>query len=225
MLFERRGRENAGRSALPSFDLPIQNRGPKHPDPPAHQSSSATPDISSVKPDSPSSPELVQELDIISESVFYTPRDAVVSNETWAQLEADRASQAYQEAQRARHIETHEFVAERVAFHELAQEAHLNTLEQQSQLSHSEDQANEIKRLLEAARLAKAQANRDRQLAEAQIEQAMKAAEEQRRKEAVAQKKLREMGVCCAGFRRIKQSGGYRCAGGSHWVSDLQLDV
>lgn len=43
--------------------------------------------------------------------------------------------------------------------------------------------------------------------------------EDQRRKEAEARKKLAEMGKCPAGFAWIKQDGGYRCAGGSHFVS------
>jgi hypothetical protein len=47
--------------------------------------------------------------------------------------------------------------------------------------------------------------------------------DEERRKEHEAQKKLREMGACCQGFRWLKQAGGYRCAGGSHWVSDTHL--
>lgn len=44
--------------------------------------------------------------------------------------------------------------------------------------------------------------------------------EDKRRKEAEAQKKLAEIGACPAGFTWIKQRGGYRCAGGSHFLSD-----
>ena len=43
-------------------------------------------------------------------------------------------------------------------------------------------------------------------------------AEEERVKE-----KLKEMGVCIAGFDWVKQEGGWRCAGGSHWVDDGQV--
>ena len=50
--------------------------------------------------------------------------------------------------------------------------------------------------------------------------------EERRRKEeARVQHKLREMGVCVAGFRWIKQSSGYRCAGGSHFISNAALGI
>ncbi|KAJ6051191.1 hypothetical protein N7499_010554 [Penicillium canescens] len=46
---------------------------------------------------------------------------------------------------------------------------------------------------------------------------------EARRKEEASQMKLKKMGVCVQGYRWIRQSSGYRCAGGSHWVSDAQL--
>jgi hypothetical protein len=36
---------------------------------------------------------------------------------------------------------------------------------------------------------------------------------------------LRQMGVCVAGFRWIKQASGYRCAGGTHYISNSQLGV
>lgn len=47
--------------------------------------------------------------------------------------------------------------------------------------------------------------------------------EERRRKEAEARKKLEACGMCPAGYHWIKQSGGYRCAGGSHFVSEAAL--
>ncbi|KAL6407796.1 NFX1-type zinc finger-containing protein 1 [Ilyonectria robusta] len=49
-------------------------------------------------------------------------------------------------------------------------------------------------------------------------------AEEARRKKIEAQKaKLKMAGRCPAGFDWIKQAGGYRCAGGSHWITDSEL--
>ena len=46
-----------------------------------------------------------------------------------------------------------------------------------------------------------------------------------KRREAQAQQKLRSMGVCPVGYRWIKQASGYRCAGGSHYVSDAELGL
>lgn len=48
--------------------------------------------------------------------------------------------------------------------------------------------------------------------------------EERRRKAAEARKKLETFGMCPAGYHWIKQSGGYRCAGGSHFMSEAALE-
>ncbi|KAF4440391.1 hypothetical protein F53441_12339 [Fusarium austroafricanum] len=50
-------------------------------------------------------------------------------------------------------------------------------------------------------------------------------AEEEKRKKVEARKeKLMHMGICPMGYQWIKQTGGYRCAGGSHWMSDGDID-
>lgn len=48
--------------------------------------------------------------------------------------------------------------------------------------------------------------------------------EDRRKKEAAAKKKLAMMGRCPVGFAWIKQAGGYRCAGGSHWMSNGEIE-
>ncbi|GAB7363399.1 hypothetical protein MBLNU230_g3676t1 [Neophaeotheca triangularis] len=55
------------------------------------------------------------------------------------------------------------------------------------------------------------------------IERKRREVEEQLRQEAEAKEKLKRMGRCPVGYEWIRQSGGYRCAGGSHWVSDGQM--
>eukprot|EP01102_Stenamoeba_stenopodia_P015290 TRINITY_DN5195_c0_g1_i1.p1 TRINITY_DN5195_c0_g1~~TRINITY_DN5195_c0_g1_i1.p1 ORF type:complete len:387 (-),score=91.78 TRINITY_DN5195_c0_g1_i1:151-1311(-) len=47
--------------------------------------------------------------------------------------------------------------------------------------------------------------------------------EEERKQKAAIQQKLRSMGVCPVGYRWIPVPGGYRCAGGSHFVTSAQL--
>lgn len=37
------------------------------------------------------------------------------------------------------------------------------------------------------------------------------------------QETLRQMGRCCMGYKWRKEGAGYRCEGGSHWVSDAEL--
>ncbi|KAK5125339.1 hypothetical protein LTR85_000448 [Meristemomyces frigidus] len=63
-----------------------------------------------------------------------------------------------------------------------------------------------------------ADAKRQRELDE--IERKRKALEDKQKREAVEKEKLMKMGRCPVGYAWIRQSGGYRCAGGSHWVSD-----
>jgi hypothetical protein len=49
--------------------------------------------------------------------------------------------------------------------------------------------------------------------------------EERRKKEVMAQQKLRQMGVCDAGFQWIKIPSGYRCEGGFHFVTNEELGL
>jgi len=42
--------------------------------------------------------------------------------------------------------------------------------------------------------------------------------------EARVQEKLKRIGKCCAGFEWLKIEGGYQCAGGSHFCSDMEIE-
>ncbi|KAF5345153.1 hypothetical protein D9758_009721 [Tetrapyrgos nigripes] len=83
----------------------------------------------------------------------------------------------------------------------------------------------ELKRQCELQRIREEEARRERERREAELKARREAEEKARKKEAQAQQKLRSMGVCEAGFRWIKSHGGYRCAGGFHFVSDAQLGL
>lgn len=48
---------------------------------------------------------------------------------------------------------------------------------------------------------------------------------ERKRQEEAIMHRVRMIGRCCAGFDWIKQAGGYRCAGGSHYVSDKMVNT
>ena len=50
-----------------------------------------------------------------------------------------------------------------------------------------------------------------------------KEVEARKEKERAAQKKLQQLGCCPMGFMWMRQGGGYRCAGGSHWLDDAVL--
>lgn len=66
-----------------------------------------------------------------------------------------------------------------------------------------------------------ADAKRQRELEE--IERKKRELEEKLRRQAEQQAKLAKMGKCPVGYHWIRQTGGYRCAGGSHWVSDGEM--
>lgn len=150
-----------------------------------------------------------------SRSINEIQRDPGVPDHIWLQLQADRKSQALAEQSLATAVS--EFQEKQ---HRLTQEAERATklaaeMEAQAQID------DEAKRRHEAMRLAAIEARRK---ADAEAERQKKMLEQQKQ-EAKAQQKLREMGVCPVGYRWIKQAGGYRCAGGSHFVGNGQLDL
>lgn len=79
-----------------------------------------------------------------------------------------------------------------------------------------QEREHEYQDLLKAQKNAR-EADRER------IVQKLLEEEERRKKEAEARKKLEMLGVCPAGFKWIRQANGYRCAGGSHFMSDSAL--
>jgi hypothetical protein len=83
----------------------------------------------------------------------------------------------------------------------------------------------ELKRQRKAQRLKEVAAQRQREQLEAALKARREAEEKAKKQEAQVQAKLRQMGVCDAGFRWIKQGSGYRCAGGYHFISNGQLGI
>lgn len=150
-----------------------------------------------------------------------TQRDPGVSDEVWARLQQDKLAEEAREQAYKKLLEEERAMQESVAESRKA-ESDAAAAVQKATTSNTDD---EEKRRHEEARL---QHELERRKQEAELEvlrRKKQEAEERRRKEQEAQKKLRHMGVCVAGFRWIKQAGGYRCAGGMHYVSDAQLGM
>ncbi|KAI3316732.1 P-loop containing nucleoside triphosphate hydrolase protein, partial [Xylariaceae sp. AK1471] len=83
----------------------------------------------------------------------------------------------------------------------------------QKDVQAAQEREKEYQRLQEEARKA-SEADRDK------IVRKLLEEERRRKEEAEMQKKLKEMGLCPMGYNWIKQDSGYRCAGGSHYISD-----
>ena len=137
-----------------------------------------------------------------------TERDPGVQDDVWEQLQRDK--EAAKDEQRRSDEKAAEVVKkERKAVEEIKRVSNLL-----KKTSGDDRKMEELKRRREAARLREQQAR------------AEKEAERRRREaESRAQTKLQQMGRCVAGYQWIKQAGGYRCAGGAHFVGDRELGI
>ena len=135
-------------------------------------------------------------------------RDSGVDDDVWKQLERDKET-AKEEKRRAEEKMAQDAEEERKAAEEVKRIS--NALKRKREY---DSKMEELQRCREAARLREQQAR------------AAKEAERKRLEvEARAQAKLRQMGRCVAGYQWIKQPQGYRCAGGGHFVGNLELGI
>lgn len=150
-------------------------------------------------------------------------RDDDVSDAIWQQLQKDKKEAQLQIERTAQKMKEQEVA------HRLAKEAEKKAEEEVARLrqikAKNDAEALELQRKREEARIRdmKAKAERERILRE--LERKKREEVERMKKEAIAQTKLRELGVCSMGFQWIKQDGGYRCSAGGHWVYDSQLNI
>ncbi|KAF2085428.1 P-loop containing nucleoside triphosphate hydrolase protein [Saccharata proteae CBS 121410] len=157
-------------------------------------------------------------------------RDEGVSDAIWQQLQEDQRGQEDLEKVQQAELKGLEESVQRAALKESAAEMETELLElkdlQNADKNDDRDREAELCKLAhEKARLALLKAKKERERREEELRRAREETERKRKEEARVQQKLRMMGVCCRGFRWIKQSQGYRCAGGFHYVSNDQLGV
>ncbi|KAI0541591.1 P-loop containing nucleoside triphosphate hydrolase protein [Xylaria digitata] len=130
-------------------------------------------------------------------------RDAGVSDEVWQQLQRDK--EAMENRQR-------DLAAARQKAAELEQQARA----QEEEFKRQRDDAarREALRKLELIRI-------ERDIAETE----RRNREEKMKKELETKARLKRMGVCPMGYEWIPQAGGYRCTGGSHYMTNKQLGI
>ncbi len=142
-------------------------------------------------------------------------RDPGVSDEVWEELQRRKAAEQAEEQRVAEELTL--LAEQRNADERKKREAD----ELVRRLREANAATEELMRAREAQRLAELAAKEARR----RDEEARERAEARRKEEARIQAKIREMGVCPVGYRWIKCAGGYRCAGGSHSLSDSQLGI
>ena len=150
-------------------------------------------------------------------------RDAGVSEADWQQLQKDKRETEVQNQQAVQRIQEQE-EAHLLAI-EAEKEAEIEAAALREIQAKNEAKALELLRLREEARIRETEASAKRELIRRELERRKQEEEKRRKKGERAQTKLRQMGVCVAGYRWIKQGGGYRCADGSHWVDDSRLGI
>lgn len=147
-------------------------------------------------------------------------RDIGVTDSIWDQLQADKASQELAQNSIDNAVATAEEESRLAAREAVALAKEVKLLAAQEA---RDEKLQEFKRRHEGARLKELVGRRAKAEADERLRKIREDAERKRKEELQVQVKLREMGVCVAGFCWIKQAGGYRCAGGSHFVSNSEL--
>jgi hypothetical protein len=211
-------------STMPSvFDLPVDSFSPK---PPSFSISSASKLAEPATPAVDNNHKKEQRHDIAASE---ERRDPGVSNETWAQLQADITANELDDKKTQRVIADLEQQVLTAVTDQEDSAKEVNEVEEAAKAGvtsdNGDDEANEQKRRHEEARLRDLKARLAVREAEEKLRKAREGEERKKKEEAKAQKKLRQMGVCPAGFRWIKQRTGYRCAGGIHFVSNEALEM
>ena len=219
MLRERRDRSANLPSALPHTPLQRAATDNQAPPPP----SEAGPSIPEADDMSVGSAEhSPAEAGTEPSTTDETERDEGVPDEIWNQLQADkRAAEAHEIVTDTSIHNAEQIVSDATDF-EHQQSLALKQIDETKAKDEVEAQA--LKRKHEEARLHEKAARLLREKAKAELER-IRILEVKQKREKQVQSKLQKMGVCCAGFQWIKQASGYRCAGGSHYVSNGQLGL
>lgn len=159
-------------------------------------------------------------------------RDDGVSDETWVQLQADARAQSAQVQISPDALRIGESTLNTALAAQNEKLTALKHIEEEAAASSAatastQDEAAEVQRLKqlrETARMEERAARAAAEKAKEELERLRVAEVRQKREEAV-QERLREMGVCCMGYKWIRQSDGYRCQAGGHFVSNGQLGL
>jgi len=222
LLAERRSRANMGPNARRSSShTPNDARTLPPPDAPAPPS--ATTETTTTQAPRSAKPKIK-----IPPPPQGDGRDPGVSDADWNELQACKAAEKkrLQEAQEA--IAKMEAEVQKMAAIEAARKQEAEELKKREEAAQRAKDAAALEALKlkqEALRLAEQRARIEREKAVREQERLRELERKRQKQQEQVQMKLRHMGLCVAGYQWIQIGGGYRCAGGTHFVSNAQLGI
>jgi hypothetical protein len=216
MLAERRARANVVPTSRPSFSGQAQTQDVSHSLPQVSSSTTTAtkPALKAEIPDGKTQQQSVPDDE---------HRDPGVSDAVWQSLQTDKklADAKVEQVKQA--------IIKQEEEQHFAEEAEREAKEIAAALfeiqGKNQAEADELLRKRENARIRAMEARAERERIQQEVKRLRQEEMERRKMEEQAQAKLRQMGICPMGFRWVKQSGGYRCSAGGHWVNDSSLGL
>lgn len=218
MLTEKRARSQAMPVSRPSFSDQLPSFPASRGAPPSSYNTSTATKHSAQSTLKPIDKSLKPAANAEEEK-----RDAGVSDAIWAQLQADKKTAELHTTRQEKVIRERQEALRVAKEAEMKRAEEVKALQEKQAKTHAE--ALELLRKREEARIKEMEAQALREKIEQEIERRREAEQERKKQEAQAQVKLRQMGICPAGFQWIKQNGGYRCSAGGHFVGNGQLGL
>lgn len=150
-----------------------------------------------------------------------TPRDDGVIEADWIQLQLDKQVSKMAQEALDKEIASSKAKYETKEKEQNKRREEMVAIQEAQKKARDDAELEELKRRHEEARIK--EINEKRAIRKAR--EAFEKAEREKREQQKIQQKLRQMGVCCMGYHWIKQQTGYRCAGGSHFVTNDALGI
>ncbi|KIM32087.1 hypothetical protein M408DRAFT_63388 [Serendipita vermifera MAFF 305830] len=152
-------------------------------------------------------------------------RDPGVSDAVWEQLQMDRKAEELAKQKAEEERKSLEGAINAALKKEQEDVETLRKMLAAEKAARDEEERLELMRQREQMRLREIALREERERNERLLAARRKEEAKRRAEEAKVQAKIRQMGLCVAGFQWIKQSNGYRCAGGVHFLDNATLGI
>lgn len=210
--------------APPSPSMSTSNTETSKPAPPPPQSSLPPSEPSQTSQGELTSPQASTKEQPPSSRPRSSRRDAGVSDAVWNQLQADIKAQEEakrKDAEEERRLEEEFEEAQKQQQAEIARVAELKRAKVTEELNLQKKR--EIERQLKGIRRRAAERKAEVEKAAAALKKKQEEEAEKKRKELEMEQRLQYMGLCPMGYQWVRQGDGYRCTGGSHFISHSDL--